>query len=197
MGLAMGFHSGLGFLGGSNRGRDIRFLRTDSENAQGGRGQAMTKPRALSRPMLRQHIIAAFTILAVSLLGTTAYLADRREPFVVRASTMVPEAARPGERVRVIRRSLWIRQCQGWISREFIGPDGRIRAYAKQHIRIPTTLGEQLTESNVVIPERSPNGETIYRAIVVFPDCGVLARWFNRSIILALPDLRFDVVSYQ
>jgi hypothetical protein len=145
--------------------------------------------------MLRQHFLAAFSALSAITLVFIGVAWDRREPFTAGFGTLVPDTAIRGEVITVARPVTWHRRCEGYISRELVGSDKRVRPYIKESIRVPVRLGFDTVVNKFVISDDVPTGETVYRSIVRFEKCGITSR--ISPLTVDLPPISFDIVSQR
>ena len=153
----------------------------------------MTFPRALSRPMLRQHLIAAAVTLlaAASVYAIVAY--DRADPVVYEQGRVLPDPAHAGQRVVFLWNLDWRRRCQATVLRDIVGADNVVRRYKSFTTNLPVKLGPQSVENSGALPVSLPPGQAIYRAVLIFNDCGLTARWW--PLQLATPEIRFAVIA--
>jgi len=138
--------------------------------------------------MLSQHMLALATCLV--LIAAVAF--DRRPPLLFLQGEIIPDSVAPGATVSARWRTEWRRQCMGMVSRDIVGSDGVIRIYARHSLRVPASVGVQLSDTPFVLSNALPKGRTEYRAVVQFESCGLTSRLWPLSI--EAPRLLFDVL---
>lgn len=144
---------------------------------------------AFSKPMLKQHFIAAASVIAL-IVGVYV---DRRDPFTIIEGGIEPSTIQAGQTIYVTRHTDWRRRCDGYIFREVVGSDRLIRPYTRAQIRVPAQLGPQTVKSTFRAPLDLPAGETVYRAVVKFYECGVTSRFWPLEV--EVPEVSFDAVA--
>lgn len=190
--MALGLVTCVGGLG--NCGRRSRICRLGTRHTSNqSSGEQMTTTLAFSRPMLRQHALAALVMIGAG-VGIAAIIGvDRAAPLRFEAGEILPDPAKPGTLLRVRWRTQWLRKCEGVNSRELVGSDAVIRPYAKYVMRIPAFLGEQTADTEFWLPWTMPSGPTTYRAVIRFDNCGYTSRWW--PIEVRVPDVQFTTAA--
>lgn len=146
-----------------------------------------------SRSMVGQHFVAAISVIVLFFGGLLLLSLDRRPPVIPVEGQILPVPVIPGRPAKIVWENNWVRQCEGVVSREVVGPDRVIRPYMSYRSRIPNKLGYQTSETIFTMPLASPPGEHMYRATIRFYDCGVTS-WLV-PIEVDVPVIYFDVSS--
>jgi len=147
---------------------------------------SITPRRALTWSLENMIVLP---LLAGLVFGAVVY--DRRDPLEYISGEILPSAPVPGDRVVVRWKTHWYRACEAVVSREIVGSDLVVRPYLKFDLRIPTRMGEQVSDNPFALSETLPHGLTSYRATLRFPNCGVTS-WFV-PLTVQTGDLFFQV----
>ena len=147
----------------------------------------------------REHIALNFWPAVVSAVlviagisAKTALDADRAPPVEFIEGTILPSLVIAGQRAQVRWNVDWKRQCSGLVSRELYDAEHQVRRYKPFIPPVPVQLGSQSVINEFWAFSSLPAGETKYRAIIRFTNCGFTSRWW--PIELRVPDLTFQVM---
>ncbi len=142
---------------------------------------------------IAQHCIVAPIVIMVALWLVWLLSIDRADPLSLEHAEMSPNPAYAGQYVTARWSLTWGRRCEGETSREIVGSDDVIRAYAKEATRMPSILGRQRVDKGFTLPASLPPGPAIYRAIMRFPKCGITsAVW---PLTVRAPDTVIEIVA--